>query len=68
MRPDVEQLFEWIREVWACILPALIEKSFKKCGISDKLDGSEDDCLWDSDPDHASSVDDNDKSSGEEYL
>jgi hypothetical protein len=67
-RPDVEQLCEWIREAWARILLAFIEKSFKKCDISNKFDGTEDDYLWDSDPDHASSVDDDDKSSGEEYL
>jgi hypothetical protein len=46
----------------------LIEKSCKKCGISNKLDGTEDDYLWGSDPDHASSVDDDDENSGEEYL
>jgi hypothetical protein len=28
-RLDVEQLCEWIREAWACILPALIEKSLR---------------------------------------
>jgi hypothetical protein len=69
-RPDVEQLCEWIREAWARILPALIEKSFKKHGISNKLDGMEVDYLWDSDPDHTSSVDDDDddESSREEYL
>jgi hypothetical protein len=61
-RPDVERLCQWIREAW-------IEKSFNKCGISNKFDGTEDDHLWDSDPDHVSSVyDDNDKSSREEYL
>jgi hypothetical protein len=67
-RTDVEQLCEWIRQAWACISPALIEKSFKKCSISNNLDGIEDDYLWDSDPDHVSSVDDDDESSGEEYL
>jgi hypothetical protein len=67
--PDIEQLCEWIREAWASISPALIEKSFKKCGISNKLDGTEDDYLWDSDSVHASSVDDDDdESSREEYL
>jgi hypothetical protein len=65
--PDVEQLCEWIREAWARISPTLIEKSFKKYGISNKLDGMEDDYLWDSDPDHTNSVDD-DESSREEYL
>jgi hypothetical protein len=44
-QPDIEQLCEWIRETWACISPALIEKSFKNCGISNKLDGTEDDYL-----------------------
>jgi hypothetical protein len=64
--PDVEQLSEWIREAWARILPTLIEKSFKKCSISNTLDGTKDDYLWDSDPDHASSV--NDERCREEYL
>jgi hypothetical protein len=68
-RPDIEQLCEWIRKAWARISPALIEKSFKKCGISNKLDSTEDDYLWDSDPDHASSTDDDDdENSREEYL
>jgi hypothetical protein len=65
--PDAEQLCEWIREACSLILPALIEKSFKKCGISNKLDGTEDEYLWDSDPDHVSPVDD-EESSGEKYL
>jgi hypothetical protein len=68
-QPDVEQLCEWIREAWALISPTLIEKSFQKCGISNKLNGTEDDYLWDSDPNLASSVDDDDsESSREEYL
>jgi hypothetical protein len=48
----------------------LIKKSFKKCGIPNKLDGMEDDYLWDSDPDNVSTVDDDDddESSREEYL
>jgi hypothetical protein len=63
-RPDVEQLCERMREAWARISPALIEKSFKKCGIFNKLDGTEDDYPWDN-PDHASSADDK---SSREYL
>jgi hypothetical protein len=47
----------------------LVEKSFKKCGISNRLDGTEDDYLWDSGPNHKSSVDDDDdESSREKYL
>jgi hypothetical protein len=71
-QPDAEQLCEWIREAWAHISPTLIEKSFKKCSISNKLDGTEEDYLWDSDPNHVSSVDDDDddddERSREEYL
>jgi hypothetical protein len=68
-RPDAEQLCAWITEALARISPALIEKSFKKCSISNKLDGTEDDYLWDSDPNQASSVDDDDdESSRDEYL
>jgi hypothetical protein len=49
-------------------LPTFIEKSFKKCGIN-KLSGMEDGYLWDNDPDHANSVDnDDDESSRKEYL
>jgi hypothetical protein len=67
-QPDVEQLCEWIREARASILPTLIENNFK-CGISNKHGGIDDDYLWDSDPDHTNSVDDDDnKSSIEEYL
>jgi hypothetical protein len=68
-RPDVEQLCEWIREAWACISPTLIEKSFKKCSISNKLNGTDDDYLWDTDPNHMSSgEDDDDESSRKEYM
>jgi hypothetical protein len=67
-RPDVEQLSEWIREARARISPALIEKCFKKCGISNKLDGKEDDCLWGSDPDHMNTMDNDDDESSKEYL
>jgi hypothetical protein len=57
------------REVWARISPVLIEMSLKKCGISNELDGTEDDYLWDSDPDHVCSVGDDDYKGGrEEYL
>jgi hypothetical protein len=35
----------WISAAWKRI-PALIEKFFKKCCISNELDGSEDDVFW----------------------
>ena len=34
---------KWILEAWAEIPKEMIIKSFKKCGISNAMDGSEDD-------------------------
>jgi hypothetical protein len=45
----------------------LTGRSFKKCGIPDELDGMEDTCLWDMDPDHMNSTNE-DKTSGKEYM
>jgi hypothetical protein len=50
-----------------CILPTLTGRSFKKCDISNEPDGMEDNCLWDKDPDHMNSTND-DKISGKEYM
>jgi hypothetical protein len=36
------------------ILPTLVGRSFKKCGIPNELDGMEDNCLWDTNPNHTS--------------
>jgi hypothetical protein len=36
----------WILKTWQFILQDMIAKSFKVTGISNKMDGSEDDFLW----------------------
>ncbi|EEC16950.1 POGO family transposase, putative [Ixodes scapularis] len=36
----------WIAEAWACIPEALVCRAFKKCSISNALDGTEDEVLW----------------------
>ncbi len=36
----------WIIQSWTFITSDIISKSFKKTGISNALDGSEDDILW----------------------
>lgn len=36
----------WIIEAWQELDPAIIQKTFKKCTISNALDGSEDDIIW----------------------
>ena len=40
--PSKVLLLRWIMEAWASITPEIIIKSFKKCGISNALDGTED--------------------------
>lgn len=40
--PPKPLILKWIKDSWACITPAVIRKSFKKCGITSALDGSDD--------------------------
>lgn len=43
---SLSTLVEWVVDAWQELSPEIIVKSFKKCCISNKLDGSEDDILW----------------------
>lgn len=60
-RPDFGLICKWISDAWTRISPSLVEKSFKKCSISNQLDGTEDDCLWNSESDNENSGDDGDE-------
>jgi hypothetical protein len=40
--PSNSLILKWIKQSWDAISPDIIRKSFKKCGISNALDGSED--------------------------
>ena len=39
----------WVSAAWKAILESIIVRSFKKCCISNALDGSEEDILWEDD-------------------
>lgn len=52
--PSKTLLLKWIKEAWAEITPAIIQKSFRKCGITLALDGSEDDQFQQSDDEPSS--------------
>lgn len=54
-RASPATLCHWIADAWATIPEDLIVRAFKKCGISNALDGTEDDCLWEEMSDKASS-------------
>ncbi|KAI1699801.1 tc5 transposase DNA-binding domain-containing protein [Ditylenchus destructor] len=43
--PSMEVYLEWIRQAWAALPEELIRKSFKECGLTINLDGSEDDMI-----------------------
>uniref|UniRef100_A0A3Q2X9R6 Pogo transposable element derived with KRAB domain n=2 Tax=Hippocampus comes TaxID=109280 RepID=A0A3Q2X9R6_HIPCM len=45
-KPSVRLLCEWILHAWDAVSPKSIIHGFKKCCISNALDGSEDDVLW----------------------
>ena len=46
-RPLISNVCEWVKNSWQRVKSEIIVKSFKKCGISNALDGSEDDILYD---------------------
>ena len=35
-----------VSTAWAKVSPAMVEKSFKKCCLSNAMDGTEDDLMW----------------------
>ena len=45
-RPPLPTVVQWVKNAWDSIDAKIIQKSFKKCCISNNMDGTEDDCLW----------------------
>ena len=46
-RPSYSTVATWVKDSWDDVSEDLIKRSFKSCGISTNVDGSEDDCLFD---------------------
>lgn len=46
-RPSVELLCSWVSEAWGMIDVNMVARSFKKTGISNALDATEDHLVWD---------------------
>ena len=51
-----EMVLRWIDRAWREIPVELITRSFKSCGISDALDGTEDDAVWDDEEEEAEDI------------
>ena len=45
-QPSISNVCEWVKNSWQRVKSETIVKSLKKCGISNALDGSEDDILY----------------------
>lgn len=45
-RPKLALVTGWVKEAWEDLPEDMVKKSFLKCGISNALDGNEDDELW----------------------
>ena len=45
-RPSISNVCEWVKNSWQPVKSETIVKSLKKCGISNALDGIEDDILY----------------------
>lgn len=45
-KPELEDICQWIVDAWHELDPNIIVKAFKKCCISNNLDGTEDDAIW----------------------
>jgi hypothetical protein len=65
MKPDIIAVVAWIKEAWDSIPIEMVIKSFLKCGISNAMDGSEDNYLYEEIDDMASGSK-NENDSGEE--
>lgn len=45
-KPDITIVTSWMKEAWESLPPEIVKRSFLKCGISNAMDGSEDDALY----------------------
>lgn len=65
-RPDIALFCERIVKAWKVIQGKVIRKSFKKCCVTNSMDGTEDDIAYDSD--ECSPSDSSSESSDNEFV
>jgi hypothetical protein len=47
-KPSYLLVANWVKESWDAIYINMVKRSFKCCGVSNAIDGSEDDLIFDS--------------------
>ena len=52
--PSKDLVMQWVKEAWESLSAEIVRKSFKKCGITSAMDGTEDDQLFCSDTEEES--------------
>ena len=69
-RPGITKVCQWIKTLWDSVNKDIVIKYFKKCGISNALDGKEDELIYEDSSSQSSSVeyDFEDSSEDEEFL
>ena len=74
-RPSITQVCEWVKTSWDAVKEEVVVRSFKKCGISNAMDGTEDEFLYEDrdadvdDPDSSTASDSsNEDSSNDEFT
>ena len=55
---------EWVLKAWNEVRTESVIKSFKKCSISNAMDGTEDDLLWEEEEETATAQNDDDEAEG----
>ena len=56
--PSKELVLQWIHKAWQEIPTDLVAKSFKSCGISNAMNGTEDEAVWEEEGAGADEADD----------
>ena len=68
-QPSISNVCKWVKNSWQRVKSKTIVKSFKKCGIINALDGSEDDILYEeSDASSENDHEDDFSGSGDDFL
>ena len=49
-KPGLSTVVTWVKEAWDSLPDSMVSRSFLKTGISNRMDGSEDDLLWEECP------------------
>ncbi|KAH7946499.1 hypothetical protein HPB52_000251 [Rhipicephalus sanguineus] len=65
-RPSAANIAEWVSAAWYGLLHDMIVRTFKKCCISNYMDGAEDDLIWEEESDKEGSTTGNDGDESDE--